>query len=261
MYSKEKSLFIFVVLFTLCSLLNACVNQPPVADLVAEPNRVDVNGVVLLDASDSYDSDGSGGINGIVKFEWDFDDTNNGVYDYNETPDCNEDGSFDGKTTHVYSLPGVYTVKVRVTDADNQTDTYSISVYVGKVFNVTQQTGHSLIQGAIDDANDDDLIVAYPNTYYENLDFNDVNCILTSTDINDIAVTASTIIYASDVNSAAVRFQNSADAALKGFTITKGARGIECDGSSPTINNCLIITNGNDDIDGGGLYNSNSSFF
>ncbi len=96
---------------------------PPVAVLEADPEYVADGCSVTLDGSGSYDPDSS-----IIKYEWDF--TNDGTYDYNETSVSPGDGSFDGNTTHTYNNPGKYTAKLRVTDA-GATDTNTCTVYVG----------------------------------------------------------------------------------------------------------------------------------
>ena len=110
-----------------------------------------------------------------------------------------------------------------------------------RVNNVTQGRRYMTIQGAIDEANDDDTVVVLEGTYYGTVDFNGVACTLTSTDPNDWDVVEATII---DANGASygVYFHNSEDAnsLLTGFTITNGVEGVHCDPASPTISKCII---------------------
>ncbi len=101
---------------------------PPVAVLDADPEYVADGCSVTLDGSGSSDPDSS-----IIKYEWDF--TNDGSYDYNETSGSAGDGSFDGNTIHTYSNPGKYTAKLRVTDA-GATDTDTCIVYVSGTYYV-----------------------------------------------------------------------------------------------------------------------------
>ena len=101
----------------------AC-NDPPNADLDASPNPVCVGRSVTLDGSGSSDPDGD-----ITKYEWDW--TDDWTYDYEETPG-------DGIATHIYTIAGTYSAKLRVTDDDDATDTDTCTVYVVKVNYVTE---------------------------------------------------------------------------------------------------------------------------
>ena len=97
---KARFLAIVLVLGGLLVCVNESYGCPPVAILTAEPEYVMIGVNVTLDGSDSYAWIGS-----IVKYEWDF--TNNGSYDYNETSGSAGDGVFDGNTTHAYSSVGI----------------------------------------------------------------------------------------------------------------------------------------------------------
>jgi len=137
---------ILIISFTVLSVLlvgakrgfSCC--DDPIAKLSVDHSTVCVGCSVTFDATGSYDPDCStcsscGGLSmkkGIRKFEWDW--TNNGTYDYNETPG-------DGKASHTYSTAGTYTCKLRVTDNDNscccsgatcddKTDTDTVTVTV-----------------------------------------------------------------------------------------------------------------------------------
>ncbi len=108
------AIFVISLSFIAAEDVYACA---PSAVLVVEPNYVWPGKTVTLDAS--YSTDVSPG--SITKYEWDF--TDNGSYDYYETSSYYPDGTFDGKTTHVYESIGIYTAKLRVTDNDTLTDT------------------------------------------------------------------------------------------------------------------------------------------
>jgi len=117
------------------------------------------------------------------------------------------------------------------------------------VHNTTKDLYYWTIQQALDDANDFDVIEAYPYTYYETIDFNDKPVHLRSTDPNDPNIVAATIIDANDTSpgSYVVTFNTGEDAnsILDGITITGGYYGIYCyNSSSPTITNCRIVDNG-----------------
>ncbi len=147
----------------------AC-NDPPNADLDASPNPVCVGCSVTLDGSGSSDPDGE-----ITKYEWDW--TNDGEYDYEETPG-------DGIATHIYTIAGTYTAKLRVTDDDDATDTDTCTVYVVKVASLLPDVGTEMDDGdddpntksyvvSIVDANDDVNVVTVTATPYP--DVNEAN--------------------------------------------------------------------------------------
>ncbi len=109
--------------------------------------------------------------------------------------------------------------------------------------NVTIQKGYSSIQDAIDEAEPGDEIVIGAATYQylENINFKGKNLTVRSTDPNDPAIVAATVINGGDQGSV-VTFSSSEEAncVLAGFTITGGNTGIYCYGASPTIANCTI---------------------
>jgi len=86
-----------------------------------------------------------------------------------------------------------------------------------------------VIQDAIADANDGDVVVVSPGTYVENIDFLGKAITLTSANPNDPNIVAATIIDGSsppDINNASVvTFKNGEDSnsVLAGFTIQNGA--------------------------------------
>lgn len=98
-------------------------NRPPEVSLVASPAAPHINEAVSLDASMSFDPDGS-----IVSYEWDF----------------NGDGLFDQTTTdpvvsYTYATPGLKSVTVRATDSEGASARDSITVDVADLaVNVTR---------------------------------------------------------------------------------------------------------------------------
>ena len=258
MKGKLSAAVLFVsLLFILVDGVFACdpeENEAPYAVLSANPSTVPVDVNTILDGSDSYDSDGT-----IEKWEWDF--TNDGYYDYYETPSYCPDGNCDGNTPHAYLSSGTYTVKLRVTDNQSAWRTDTCTVTVQGVHNVTTDAWYTTIQTAIDDANDEDDIIVHQGIYTENIDFNGANCTVRSTDANDWAIVSSTVIEANDVDSSIVTFDSSEgpNSVLSGFKIIGGARGIYCNGASPTISNCMIMGNGDGNTPGAGVYSSGSS--
>jgi len=154
-------------------------------------------------------------------------------------------------------------------DIDGQARIASVIVDMGAYefiasHNITQSKYYSTIQGALDDANELDVIEVYPGTFYEHIDFNGVNCTLQSTDVNDWETITDTIIDGgytsgppSDTN-AVVTFNSSEDAnaVLQGLTLLQGfGGGIDCNGTAPTIANCII----KDNIPSGGITISSCS--
>jgi outer membrane protein assembly factor BamB len=89
-------------------------NQPPIADLTANPSSGAPPLSVLLNASGSYDTDGS-----IAKYEFDFGE--GGGW---------QDNGASATISHTYNSEGVYTATVRVTDNDSATDTATADINV-----------------------------------------------------------------------------------------------------------------------------------
>ncbi|MEW5801133.1 MAG: right-handed parallel beta-helix repeat-containing protein [bacterium] len=129
---------------------------------------------------------------------------------------------------------------------------------------------YSTIQAAIAGANSGDVIVVYEGIYYENIHFLGKAITVKSTDPNDPAIVAATII---DGNQAGhvVKFEAEEgsdfrrlgiNALLSGVTVQNGKAeyggGIYCYYSSPTISNCMIIGNSAGQC-GGGIYCVSSS--
>jgi hypothetical protein len=117
------------------------------------------------------------------------------------------------------------------------------------------------IQKGIDTASSSDTIDVNEGTYYESIDYDGNAITVRSTDPDDSAVVAATVI---DANGAdyGVYFHNSeaSSSVLKGFTITGAHRhGVYCDEASPNIENCVIENNGSSGHDGGGMKNYDCS--
>ena len=112
-----------------------------------------------------------------------------------------------------------------------------------KIENVTIGKGYGSIQDAIDEAEPGDEIVIGAATYQylEKINFKGKNLTVRSTDPNDPAIVATTVINGGDQGSA-VTFPGGEEAncVLAGLTITGGNTGISCYGASPTIANCTI---------------------
>lgn len=115
------------------------------------------------------------------------------------------------------------------------------------------------IQAAIDDASEGDTIVVQPGMYYENVQFNGTNVVLTGTDANNRSVVNSTVIDGNDMDSALI-FSGTEDAScvVAGLTITGGLAanggGISGNGAGVTISRC-VIRNNKASANGGGIFN------
>ncbi|MHC4582887.1 MAG: right-handed parallel beta-helix repeat-containing protein [Planctomycetota bacterium] len=110
--------------------------------------------------------------------------------------------------------------------------------------NITTGQIYGSVRHAVSDARNGHEIIVSPGVYQGNINFRGKNLTVRSTNPNDPAVVASTII-AGDGNSNLLTFSDGEDAScvLAGFTITNANNGIYCYGSSPTITNCSIVGN------------------
>ncbi len=143
-----------------------------------------------------------------------------------------------------------YSFNVIDPSADNNPQTVNISLQIRGTLYVP--TDYPTIQSALDAADEGDTIVVLPGAYVANISFNGKDVILTSTDPEDPAIVASTIIDGGD-NGSVVTFSGSETAAceLRGFTITNGNDDSDYDSgggiagyrTQATIAYCSIIDN------------------
>ena len=127
----------------------------------------------------------------------------------------------------------------------------------GRVYNLNRDEWYATIQNAIDYAYNGDELVAYPDTYYESVDFDGKAVKVRSTDPNDWEVVEATIID-SEGSSQTVLFNSSegSNSVLSGFTVTGGTYGIKCTTSGPTISKCIITDNSSHGVYCEGYYAS-----
>ncbi len=121
-------------------LLGVVVSTPPaVADVINYPPVADANGPyeiplgtsLQLDGSGSYDIDEIVG-DSIVLFEWDFDLTSVGVYDLATTSPYATVTAVQ-LATYGLSVPGLYSIGLRVTDSHDLDDMDATSVRLTSV--------------------------------------------------------------------------------------------------------------------------------
>jgi len=116
----------------------------------------------------------------------------------------------------------------------------------GPIRNLTLGRRYDYIQYAIYDANPHNQIVVGEGVYNENIDFGGKNLTIQSSNPDDPAVVAATIITGGSKGLVVV-FSGGEDAncVLAGFTVTGGTTGIYCSNtSSPVIENCVIDQEG-----------------
>lgn len=150
---------------------------------------------------------------------------------------------------------GSYSYTFKVVDPAAQNSPQQITVYLGIGRTIYVPMDYPTIQAAIDAAADSkndeiDTIIVLPGTYYENINFNGKDIILTSIAPEDPDVVESTVI---DGNAAGrvVTFSGSETSAciLQGFTITSGliygnsGAGILGNHTHAVINRCTITDN------------------
>ncbi|UCE99635.1 MAG: right-handed parallel beta-helix repeat-containing protein, partial [Planctomycetota bacterium] len=116
---------------------------------------------------------------------------------------------------------------------------------------------YNTIQAGIDAAGEGDAVIVAEGTYYENIQFNETNITLRSTDPNDSAVVEQTIIDGGGLGPVVTfPYRKNANTELAGFTITGGSfgagGGILGWGTKATVSRCIISGNFAAG-DGGGL--------
>lgn len=115
------------------------------------------------------------------------------------------------------------------------------------------------IQEAIAAAAEHAMVIVYPGTYYEHLDFLGKSIRVTSLEGDDPGAASYPVIDGSYLDTV-VTFDSSEGPGciLEGFIITRGsgqkAGGIYCDGTSPTIAHCIIVGNRATSPEGAAVY-------
>ncbi len=123
---------------------------------------------------------------------------------------------------------------------------------------------YSTIQTAIDASNDMDIVLIFPNTYFENINFQGKSITVTSLFLlfQETSFIDQTVIDGNQ-NGHVVTFNNgeTLNSTLLGITITNGfasgsgsdddGGGVYCEGSSPNLTNLIISNNYADDRGGG----------
>jgi len=121
-----------------------------------------------------------------------------------------------------------------------------------------------IIQNAINEASDGDIVLVWPGTYYENVDFAGKNIMLASLALTtgDNSYRHSTIIDGNQSGSCATIVSDETDAYLLGFTLQNGSGyaqysdwvvggGLAIIEATATINNCIIKGNSVKHLGGG----------
>lgn len=119
----------------------------------------------------------------------------------------------------------------------------SASTVAAEIIHVPGQA--PTIQIAIQNAQPFDTIIVAPGTYYEAINFSGKVIAIQSSDPNDPATVAATIIDAGGLGTVVTFSGSEGDAhvALIGFTITGGVLGIQGNGTMASVENCVVRDN------------------
>ncbi len=119
---------------------------------------------------------------------------------------------------------------------------FGYSLMNGPIENATSGSHHDYIQHAIARAQDGDVILLQPGVYDEKIRFAGRKVTITSSDPEDPAVRAATVIAGAGP---LVTFADgeTAESLFTGFTVAGGTFGIVCNGSKPTISHCDVVDN------------------
>ena len=263
---KTKSLIVVSVIVGLLAVVNnvvACGGGGPyypTAHITANPTSVIVNGTV------SFDGTSSAGSGTIIEYRWDFGD--------------GSDYAYGVRVSHSYADPcESYIVELRVTNSYSLSDTETCEISIKPVYYVSPEGSNyndglswpaafATIQHAIDAAVDGSIVMVAEGTYTgtgnRDIDFNSKAIAVQSTDPNDPAIVAATIINCqasiSDKHRGFYLHSGEGnDSVISGLTIKNGYHyyggGIYCIGASPEVTNCVIIDNSA--FSGGGIYCNN----
>ncbi len=136
----------------------------------------------------------------------------------------------------------------------------TLSPPVERVVNMTTGSEYEHIRFAVTDAMPGDRIVVSSGIYLEKVNFFGKNLTLRSIDPNNPGVVASTIIKGGGLTPVVTFSTGEGPASvLSGFTISGGNTGILCQGTSPTITNCILTGNFSTGA-GGGICCQNYSY-
>ena len=124
----------------------------------------------------------------------------------------------------------------------------------GPVNNITQGYRFETLLCAVYYAQEGDILVVSPGLYDESVTLYEKNLTIRSTDPNDPAVTAQTIISGSADYAVVTLTEYAEGCTLRGLTITGGKTGLSCSGNDNTISFCNIVQNDEDGVyfDAGG---------
>lgn len=114
------------------------------------------------------------------------------------------------------------------------------SIFDGRVENARTGLRYDYLQHAVADAGEGDQIVAIAGEYDEKVDFLGKPVTIRSTDPNDPAIVAATILRSLG-GTVVFAGQETSGSVLAGFTVTGASEAVYCCDASPTITCCEIV--------------------